>query len=249
MTSQVFHGMGGHQSAKAQTVEWLTDPAIINALGGPDSFDLDPATPEAMPWATARARYTRADNGLLKPWFGRVWLNPPYTESVIVQFMGRLAAHGRGCALIFARTETEMFFRHVWGAASALLFLKGRQYFYRPDGTRAKGNAGAPSVLCAYGADDADRLAACGLAGRFVPLVLPRGVLLLAVAGGGDATWRQVVADLFALKRGPVSIEDLYRAVLAHPKATGRRHVRAKLRQQLQQGPYKRVARGVWEAA
>jgi hypothetical protein len=241
--------MGGHQSAKAQTVDWLTPPAIIDALGGPDSFDLDPATPDAMPWATARSRYTRADNGLFKRWFGRVWLNPPYTDDIIGKWMARLHAHGRGCALIFARTETEMFFRHVWGGAAALLFLKGRLHFHYPDGRRAARNAGAPSVLCAYGQPDAEMLADCGLHGRFVPLVLPRAVLVLGI----PATWADIVAAQFARARGPVSIDDLYRAVMRHPrwadKAAANRHVRAKLRQQLQKGPYKRVARGMWERA
>lgn len=241
-----FAGMSGHHSAAAETVEWLTPPHVIDALGGADSFDLDPATPAVQPYPTARARYTRADNGLMMPWFGRVWLNPPYTSHEIGRWLARLADHGRGCALIFARTETENFFSFVWERASAALFLRGRLNFHRTDGRRSSRNAGAPSVLCAYGTRDAEILAFAGIEGKFVPLTLPRGVFVAAAAG----SWRELLADFFAGRdRGPVSIDEIYRAFARHPKASSNQHVRAKVRQQLQRGPYRRVSRGQWEAA
>lgn len=81
-----------------------------------------------------------------------------------------MADHGMGTALIFARTETEMFHRFVWERASSLLFLEGRLFFCRVCGTAAKHNAGAPSVLCAYGDDDSYVLKHCGLKGAFVRL-------------------------------------------------------------------------------
>ena len=67
----------------------------------------------------------------------------------------RLADHGQGTALLFARTETAMFHRLVWNRASALLFLRGRVVFHRANGERSSANAGAPSVLIAYGHFDA----------------------------------------------------------------------------------------------
>ena len=155
-------GIGGHQSAHMKSDTWLTPPHIIAALG---PFDLDPcAAPEPRPWPTATTHYVKADDGLSKPWFGRVWVNPPYGRET-AKWMARLAEHGRGTALIFARTETSLFFNHVWSSASALLFLEGRLHFHRADGTRAAANGGAPSVLIAYGDEDADRLASSGLPG------------------------------------------------------------------------------------
>lgn len=50
---------------------------------------------------------------------------------------------------------------------TALLFLRGRLNFYTKEGRRA-GRAGAPSVLIAYGAANADALAACGLEGKLM---------------------------------------------------------------------------------
>lgn len=143
-------GMGGHQSARMQKDEWLTPPEIIKSLG---PFDLDPCSPINRPWDTAKRHYTVNDDGLIQPWSGRVWLNPPYGREA-AEWLHRLSVHGNGVALIFARTETEMFFEHVWNKADALLFLKGRLYFHHVDGKRANANAGAPSVLIAYGSNN-----------------------------------------------------------------------------------------------
>lgn len=164
-------GMGSHQSASMLKDEWLTPPGIIDALGGPFSFDLDPCASINRPWPTAREHYTIVDNGLMKPWHGRVWHNPPYGGPKIVgPWMRRMVDHGTGTTLIFARTETDLFFETVWKAAMALLFLRGRLHFHHADGTRADANAGAPSVLIAYGARDAEILQECSIPGQFIRL-------------------------------------------------------------------------------
>ncbi|MCY1363126.1 phage N-6-adenine-methyltransferase [compost metagenome] len=159
-------GMGGHHSPIMLKDEWLTPPEILRALGG---FDLDPCAPHAArrPWEMAARHYSLEDNGLAQPWDGRVWLNPPYGRET-ARWLDRLADHGDGVALIFARTETDMFFRHVWGRADAVLFLRGRLHFHHADGKRAGANAGAPSCLVAYGRRNADQLANCGLDGHLV---------------------------------------------------------------------------------
>lgn len=158
-------GMSSHQRTEGATNEWLTPPHILAALG---TFDLDPCAPLVRPWSTAKLHYAAPEqDGLALPWEGRVWLNPPYGRDT-EKWMQRLATHGRGTALIFARTETNIFFPWVWECASAVLFLHGRLHFHHVDGTRAKANAGAPSVLVAYGEDDAEQLALCGLPGKFL---------------------------------------------------------------------------------
>jgi hypothetical protein len=146
--------------------EWLTPPHIIEACG---QFDLDPCAPVNRPWSTADRHFTVLDNGLSQPWGGRVWLNPPYGLEA-AKWLGRLAEHGDGVALIFARTETAMFFEHVWLRADALLFIKGRLHFHFVDGRRAEANGGAPSVLIAYGHRNVEALKQCGIAGAFVDL-------------------------------------------------------------------------------
>lgn len=165
----VRRSMGSHQSANAGTHTWLTPPGIIAALG---PFDLDPcACPEPEPWVTASEHWTRKDAPLTRLWHGRIWCNPPFgPKPLVMAFMRRMADHNHGTALLFARTETELFFETVWGRATSVLFLKGRPHFHHQDGRRAKANSGAPVCLIAYGPADADRLASSGIAGRLVSL-------------------------------------------------------------------------------
>lgn len=157
---------GTHESSVNKSDTWLTPPHIIAALG---PFDLDPCCPPVMPWKTAERFYTKADDGLAQPWSGRVWLNPPY-ERAARAWLAKLAAHGKGTSLTFARTETKWFIETIWHAADAVLFLYGRLTFHHADGTPGAANGGAPSVLAAYGDYDAERLRTCGLPGMFLRL-------------------------------------------------------------------------------
>lgn len=159
--------MGSHQSANAKTTTWLTPPEILEELG---PFDLDPcAAPSPRPWPSASRHIELPEDGLAADWEGRVWLNPPYSFAAWT-WLAKLAEHGDGIALIFARTETAGFVREVWGKATAVLFLHGRLHFHHADGTRAAANSGAPSVLVAYGPAAALRLATADLDGTFVML-------------------------------------------------------------------------------
>lgn len=73
---------GGRVNAKfsSESVEWYTPSKYIEAarhvLG---AIDLDPASSrQANETVKATNILTIRDNGLEKPWDGRVWLNPPY---------------------------------------------------------------------------------------------------------------------------------------------------------------------------
>jgi phage N-6-adenine-methyltransferase len=162
--------MGGHHTTAPTKDDWLTPPEILAALG---PFDLDPCAGEVMPWRTAATMWTSREDGLAASWpaDARVWLNPPFSQ--VKRWMPRMARHGRGTAIILARTETALFFATVWDAptATAVLFLKGRPHFHvPPTGVQAKGNCGAPACLVAYGARDAESLRGCRLAGHLVEL-------------------------------------------------------------------------------
>lgn len=235
---------GFNRPAGSETDEWLTPQFVIDGLGGADSFDLDPASPVCRPWPTARAHYTEIDNGLLLPWRGRVFLNPPYSTGLLKAFMGRMAEHDQGVALIFARTQNAAWHDHVWPRASALFFFKGYLRFHRVDGSRAAQGAGAASVLCAYGQADAEILGDAPFEGQFVPLQLPRSFAVLALS----PTWRQAVLAYLKAQRGPVSLEQLYRALGPSAKARRNPNYAAKIRQTVQKVG-RRVDRGLWEAA
>lgn len=236
--------MGSHQSARAGTTTWLTPPATLAALGGPDAFDLDPCAAPDQPWRTARHQFTEAEDGLSFDWraFGRVWLNPPYTNSELGDWLGRLTEHGDGIALIFARTETAAFHRHVWEQCDALLFMEGRLYFHHADGSRASANAGAPSVFCAYGPECADVLAQCSIPGAFVPLKLRAMVFGYAEPG----TWIDEVRKVMEQADRPMTVAQLYKCLANSPKAMRNPNWKAKARQTLQRGPFRPLGDGVW---
>lgn len=159
-------GMSAHQSAKSKSVEYMTPPEILKPLG---RFDLDPCTPVNRPWDTADKHYTILDDGLIQPWTGRVWLNPPFGREAI-HWMRRLAKHGDGIALLPARTETKMFFECVWGIADCVLFIKNRPHFHFPNGKRLISNSGAPIALIAYGSTNALILKNSGLGACVIEL-------------------------------------------------------------------------------
>lgn len=120
--------MSGHHSASSITVEYITPPEITDVLG---PFGTDPCSPQGRPWDTAKIHYTKADDGLQQLWYDRVWLNPPYgSYEIMAPWLSRLSGHGNGIALLFARTETNLYFDYVWNTADSILFMKGRLTFY-----------------------------------------------------------------------------------------------------------------------
>lgn len=144
--------------------EWLTPKWITDALG---PFDLDPCSPgNRRPWDTAVHHLSVEDDGLLAPWFGTVWCNPPYGKETF-KWIKKLADHGDGIALLFARTETVGFFEQIWERADAIFFIKGRLKFHYVDGSAAQG-ANAPSCLVAYGSNAVSRLKNSGFNGKLL---------------------------------------------------------------------------------
>lgn len=165
-------GIGSHHSARVGKDEWLTPPLLLARLG---PFDLDPCAAMDRPWDTAASHITVDDDGLHSPWDGRVWMNPPYSE--VEAWMDRMAVHGRGTALVFARTDTRWWQTAVWPVADAILFLAGRLTFFHGDGSSSPSghNSGGPSALIAYGKPDVEALECSGLTGALVgrPRMLP----------------------------------------------------------------------------
>lgn len=155
----------GGDGGVASTHDWLTPPEILQALG---PFDMDPCASQFQPWRTAATQFTIEDDGLARDWVGRVWCNPPYGNHA-EKFLKRMAEHGNGIALIFARTETKAFQEYCWNRADGMLFMAGRIKFRLPGGGTS-GNAGATSVLIAYGYNNVRALRQSGIRGYVVGL-------------------------------------------------------------------------------
>lgn len=154
--------LGSHQTTIGASQTYITPAIFIDTLG---PFDLDPCAADPRPWDCARTSYTHL--GLSTPWFGTIWLNPPFDRRGVGAWIEKLASHNDGIALLHARTETE-WFQPIWKSASAILFLAERIHFHHSDGTRYEANSGAPPVLVAFGAKCKQRLQTCPFSGAFV---------------------------------------------------------------------------------
>jgi hypothetical protein len=99
------------------------------------------------------------EDGLAQPWYGRVWLNPPYGPNT-KPWIEKMAEHGNGVALVFARTDVAWFHDNVPNA-TAICFLRKRLCFVSGEGIERQANshnAAAPSCLIAWGDDNAEAL-------------------------------------------------------------------------------------------
>lgn len=148
-----------------KTNRWLTPNWIVESLG---EFDLDPCGAPNHTLAAETYLLENGQDGLLLPWNGRVWLNPPYGKEM-PPFIEKMAHHRNGIAFIFARTETKMFHQYVWPVATGMLFLRGRVRFMDANKS-VQADANAPSVLIAYSERDAEILANSSVPGKYVHL-------------------------------------------------------------------------------
>jgi hypothetical protein len=105
-------------------------------MGG---IDLDPASSaRANEIVQATKFYTKDDSGLTQPWFGRVWMNPPYSRDLLWPFCERLCdqyAEGHvdeAVVLVNNATETAAFQRMAELAAAAC-FPAGRIKYLNTD--------------------------------------------------------------------------------------------------------------------
>ena len=143
--------MSGHfeTTTGRKSVEWYTPSWIFEDLDL--TFDLDPASPHDFETPVpAIKKYTIFDDGLKKPWAGRVWLNPPYGKETGV-WIDRMIDHGDGIVLVFSRTDAKWCQRAMKNAG-AILFMSGRISFIPGhENAHKKYSAGAGTVLFAFG--------------------------------------------------------------------------------------------------
>lgn len=130
--------------------EWYTPLIYIEAarqvLG---TIKLDPATSEfGQKRIQAIQYYTKDDDGLKYQWSGPMWLNPPYSQPLIAQFIKKTVHEYNASniteAIILTHnyTDTE-WFHELESIASLLCFTKGRIKYEKEDGTIAAPTQGA----------------------------------------------------------------------------------------------------------
>lgn len=133
--------------ARGESDEWYTPKFIFDALG--ERFDLDVAAPPEGP------RYAPVDwwfplGGLEIPWWGFVWMNPPFgDEDNKVRWLTKFFDHGAGIALLPDRTSAG-WWQDAAARADGLLFTRGKIKFEKPDGSIGKA-PGTGTTLFAAG--------------------------------------------------------------------------------------------------
>lgn len=149
-----------------KSVEWYTPAWIFEAMGL--QFDLDPSSPhDAETFVPAATKYTVFDDGLSKPWFGRVWLNPPYSAKT-GHWVRRMIDHGNGIALLFSRTDAT-WCQEAIANADATLFVAGRvEFIPGRENMHKRSRAGAGPVLFAFGKECAEALRKLSGAGVYI---------------------------------------------------------------------------------
>ena len=105
--------------------KWATPPDVVAGLESEfGAFDLDPCCERH----TAKAPTFYVTSGLELPWFGHVFLNPPYSKPGPWLARAVRAAKEEGAtvvALLPVRTDTKWFHELVWGVAE-IRFIRGR---------------------------------------------------------------------------------------------------------------------------
>ena len=141
------------------TCEWYTPPHIIErarrALG---SIDLDPASADVpQRWIRAAEYYslTSVMSGLARPWFGRVWLNPPFDATPL--WLDRLdeayLAGSVSAAVALVNSAPGYIWWETLIRQRPVVLLRDRLRFVRADGT-VGGQAKKGQTVAWFGADN-----------------------------------------------------------------------------------------------
>jgi phage N-6-adenine-methyltransferase len=121
--------------------EWFTPAeylALVRSVLG--EIDLDPASnADAQKIVHATTFYTGEDSGLDHEWHGRVWMNPPYAQPLIADFVSKMvseckAGHVTAAIMLTHNFTDTTWFHEAVSIADAICFTRGRVRFYKSNG-------------------------------------------------------------------------------------------------------------------
>lgn len=114
--------------------EWRTPKWLFDALDNEFRFILDPAATENN--TLCEWYFDKEEDGLRSPWFGNVFVNPPYSQLKKWVEKGYEEARNnkkveRVVMLVPARSDTQAWWRYI--RLGEVRFLPGRLKFNLPD--------------------------------------------------------------------------------------------------------------------
>ena len=135
--------------------EWYTPKELFDQLD--INFDLDVASPiDNNSRVPASRKYTIEDDGLVLPWEGRVWMNPPYSKPS--PWVSKWLEHGNGLALL--PMAKSRWFNDLMQTEAKFVLLPSTFKFDSPDGKKLSLMMG--STLWALGDENIKAIAKLG---------------------------------------------------------------------------------------
>lgn len=99
--------------------DYWTPKWIFDALGV--EFDIDVACPpDGPPNTPAKHYYTQETDGLASPWYGTVWMNPPFSKTA--PWISKWIEHGDGVALLPVVKHSK-WTRQLWDSDAKCLWF------------------------------------------------------------------------------------------------------------------------------
>jgi len=138
-----------HQSDRQ---DWATQPSLSSALAleltPRGQWDLDAAA--SADNAVASEFYSEERSGLVYPWFGHCWCNPPYAQTRVwvqraASEIGRVGGPFLVCMLIAYRPDTRVWHEVIWDRADEVRSIAGRLRF-----VGAQGRSTFPSAVVIF---------------------------------------------------------------------------------------------------
>lgn len=110
--------------------EYFTPKELFDALSL--TFDLDPCAPRHGSFVPAKQTYSLPFDGLAAPWFGLVWVNPPYSSPKA--WIAKWLEHKNG--LLLAPSAKSQWRLDLWNHSDTYCINVRQPKFIRPDGSR-----------------------------------------------------------------------------------------------------------------
>ena len=141
------NSIGNPKNDDFYTPKWVFDQMDLK-------FDLDVCAPiGGTGIVPANTHYSPEDDGLTSPWFGRVWMNPPYSKPN--PWVTKFIEHANGVALV--QTSKGLWFSNLWQNADGVKLMHPKFKFVRPDDSR--NDIFMPLVLVAFGQENVKAIA------------------------------------------------------------------------------------------
>jgi hypothetical protein len=118
-----------YRDNECYTPKWIFDKLQIE-------FDLDVASSDS-PYVQVptKHKYTLADDALVQPWFGRVWMNPPFSK--VTPWIDKWIDHNNGLCLVSLASNGK-WINKLWDSDAACLYLPSNISFIGASGLEVK---------------------------------------------------------------------------------------------------------------